>query len=153
WPNRVTANLAPAEYHAMRAVSASGAWTLAEDCPAKFLWRSPWNPLWEGENKPDFDLGTAAHLAVLEPDQFAARTQLIEAADYRGGKAREQRDAARTGGKVPLLLWQHDVVRAIAGSLQTHPVAGRAFTEGQPEVSLTWRDAATRVPCKARVDW
>ena len=34
-------------YHAMRALSASGAWLLAEECPAKFLWRSPWNPLFE----------------------------------------------------------------------------------------------------------
>ena len=48
-------------YHAMRALSASGAWLLAEECPAKFLWRSPWNPLYVPEAKTDFDIGVAAH--------------------------------------------------------------------------------------------
>jgi hypothetical protein len=45
------------EYHAMRALSASGAWLLAEECGAKFLWRSPWNPLYVPEAKTDFDIG------------------------------------------------------------------------------------------------
>src|SRR5437016_703540 len=61
-PTCLSADILPSDYHAMRALSASGAWILAEDCPAKFLWRSPWNPLWEGEDKSEFDLGTAAHL-------------------------------------------------------------------------------------------
>src|SRR5207237_1068569 len=134
-------------------LSASGAWILAEDCPAKFLWRSPWNPLWEGEEKSEFDLGTAAHLAVLEADQFSARTCLVDAADYRTNKARELRDQARAEGKVPLLFWQHDVVRAIAGSIRAHPIAREAFANGIPEATLTWRDAETGLPCKARVDW
>src|SRR5262249_49346223 len=120
WSARMIIDVPASEYHGMRALSASGAWSLAEDCPAKFLWRSPWNPLWEGNDSPDFDLGTAAHLAVLEPDQFAARTQLIDAADYRTNRARESRDQARVEGKVPLLIWQHDIVRAIAGSIRAH---------------------------------
>jgi len=153
WPTLSVPDLSAAEYHARKALSASGAWILAEDCPAKFLWKSPWNPLWEAEHKPDFDLGTAAHLAVLEPDQFSARSQLIEAADYRTNKAREQRDRAREEGRVPLLIWQCDIVRAIAGSIRAHPIAGQAFKDGQPEVTLTWRDVPTGVPCKARVDW
>jgi hypothetical protein len=109
WPARIITDLPAAEYHAMRALSASGAWLLAEDCPAKFLWKSPWNSLWQGEERNEFDLGTAAHLAVLEADQFAARTALINAPDYRSGSARELRDRAREEGRVPLLHWQHDV--------------------------------------------
>src|ERR1041384_8596587 len=83
------------EYHQMRALSASGAWLLAEECAAKFLWRSPWNPLYEPEAKTEFDIGVAAHLAVLEPDRQADNIVLIEAGDYRTTKAREARDAAR----------------------------------------------------------
>ena len=153
WRTRMLTDLPAAEYHAMKALSASGAWLLAEDCPAKFLWRSPWNPLWQGEDKGEFDLGTAAHLAVLEPEVFAARTQLVDALDYRTSRARQLRDQARAEGKVPLLIWQHDIVRAIAGSIRAHPIAASAFIGGLPEVTLTWRDAATGVPCKARVDW
>src|SRR6266851_4137210 len=104
WPNRVI-DFPAAEYRAMRALSASDAWTLAEDCPAKFLWRSPWNPLWQAEDKSEFDIGSAAHLAVLEAHEFAARTELVEEPDYRTNKARETREMARAEGKVPLLPW------------------------------------------------
>src|ERR1043166_1824183 len=100
---RRISGLPAVEYHGMRALSASGAWLLAEECPAKFLWRSPWNPLFEPEAGTDFDIGVAAHLAVLEPQRQSDSIVLIEAGDYRTTKAREARDAARGAGKVPLL--------------------------------------------------
>src|SRR3954453_13566727 len=83
------------DYHAMRALSASGAWLLAEECAAKFLWRSPWNPLYVPEAKTEFDIGVAAHLAVLEPERQADSIVVIEAGDYRTTRARDGRDAAR----------------------------------------------------------
>ena len=145
--------LSAVDYHAMRALSASGAWLLSEECPAKFLWRSPWNPLYVPEAKTDFDIGVAAHLAVLEPKRQADSIVLIEAADYRTTRAREARDIARAEGKVPLLPWQFDIVRAIAGSIQAHPIAVAAFRHGAAEVTLTWQDPETGVPCKARPDY
>src|SRR5436305_9502665 len=141
------------DYHAMRALSASGAWLLAEECAAKFLWRSPWNPLYELEAKTDFDIGVAAHLAVLEPERQADSIVLIEAGDYRTTKAREVRDAARAAGLVPLLPYQVDIVRAIAGSIRAHPIASEAFRGGEAEVTLIWSDPETGVPCKARPDY
>jgi len=90
--------LPAAEYHAIRALSASGAWLLAEECAAKFLWRSPWNPLYVPEERTDFDIGVAAHLAVLEPERQAQGIVVIDrrhhdamnvargtATDYFGG--------------------------------------------------------------------
>jgi hypothetical protein len=153
WQHRLITEFPAAEYHAMKALSASGAWLLAEDCPAKFLWRGPWNPIWQAEDKSEFDIGCAAHLAVLEPNEFATRTKLLDEADYRTNRARETREMARAEGKVPLLSWQLDIVRAIAGSIRAHPIAAEAFTGGQPEVTMTWRDKGTGIPCKARVDW
>src|SRR5205085_7761223 len=141
------------DYHAMRALSASGAWLLVEECAAKFLWRSPWNPLYEPEAKTDFDIGVAAHLAVLEPERQADSIVLIEAGDYRTTKAREARDAARAGGKVPLLPYQVDIVRAIAGSIRAHPIASEAFRGGEAELALIWSDCDTGIPCKARPDY
>jgi hypothetical protein len=141
------------DYHAMRALSASGAWLLAEECAGKFLWRSPWNPLYEPETRSEFDIGVAAHLAVLEPQLQADRIVLIEAGDYRSLRARDARDAARAQGKVPLLPHQLDIVRAIAGSIRAHPIAAAAFVGGEAEVTLTWDDPGTGVPCKARPDF
>src|SRR3981189_2264883 len=91
------------DYNETRALSAPGAWLLSEECAAKFLWRSPWNPLYEPEAKSEFDIGVAAHLAVLEPSRQADSIVLIEAGDYRTTKAREARDAARAAGLGPLL--------------------------------------------------
>jgi len=151
-PGRLS-GLPAVDYHAIRALSASGAWLLAQECAAKFLWRSPWNPLYEPEAKTDFDLGVAAHLAVLEPQDQTDSVVLIEAGDYRTTKARESRDAARAAGKVPLLPYQFDIVRAIAGSIRTHPIASLGFSGGEAEVTLTWQDTPTGIPCKARPDY
>src|SRR5881227_1403833 len=150
---RRISGLPAVEYHATRALSASGAWLLAEECAAKFLWRSPWNPLYVPEAQTDFDIGVATHLAVLEPERQADNIMLIEAGDYRTTKAREARDAARASGKVPLLPYQVDIVRAIAGSIRAHPIASEAFRGGEAEVTLTWQHSETGIPCKARPDY
>src|SRR3954452_21108297 len=98
---RRISGLSAGEYHATRALSASGAWLLAEECAAKFLWRSPWNPLYQPEAKTEFDIGVAAHLAVLEPQRQAEAIVMIEAGDYRTrrrlnpGELRERREVAR----------------------------------------------------------
>ena len=65
-PRRIS-GLPAVEYHAMRGLSASGAWLLAEECAAKFLWRSPWNPLYVPEAKSEFDIGVAAHWPCSNP--------------------------------------------------------------------------------------
>jgi len=145
--------LPAADYHAMKAISASTAWCLSEECPALALWRSPWNPDWQPPETAEFDLGIAAHLAALEPKQLEHRTVSIDAADYRTTKARELRDAARQDGKVPLLPWQMDIISAMAASLKAHPIASHAFRNGDAEVTMTWTDPVTRIRCKARVDY
>jgi hypothetical protein len=152
-PGRCISGLPAVDYHALRALSASGAWLLAEECAAKFLWRSPWNPLYMPEAKTEFDLGVAAHLAVLEPQHQADSVVLIEAGDYRSSRARDARDAARAQGKVPLLPYQLDIISAIAGSIRTHPIAAEAFNGGDAEVTLTWHDPTTGIACKARPDY
>lgn len=154
WPTDAALDMPAEDYHRTKALSASGAWTLAEDCPAKFLWQSPWNPLWQPAAKTEFDIGSGAHLAVLEPARFAAATVIVDADNYRSHRAQEARDDARAAGKVPLLPHQLDIVQAIRGSILAHPIAAQAFADGgDPEVSLFWRDAGTDVPCKLRVDW
>src|ERR1043166_9629414 len=149
---RRISGLRSVDYHAMRSLSAFGAWLLTEECEAKFLWRSPWNPLHQPEERTDFDIGVAAHLAVLEPERQAQSIVVIEAGDYRTSSAREARDAARADGKVPLLPYQYDIVGAVAGSIRAHPIASQAFHGGEAEVTLIWHDRGTGVPCKARPD-
>src|SRR5262249_22187213 len=110
-------------------------------------------PLYVPEHKVEFDIGVAAHLAVLEPQRQLDSVVLIDAGDYRTTKAREARDVARAEGKVPLLHYQYDIVRAIAGSIRAHPIAAEAFAGGEVEVTLIWHDPETGAPCRARPDY
>ncbi len=141
------------EYHDLPALSASGAWTIVQACPLKYWWNSPMNPVYTPKHNRAFDFGTAAHLAVLEPAQFAARTLIIDAPDYRTNLAKERRDAAYLAGKTPVLADQVDAVLRVRKAIHEHPVAGNAFCDGRAEQSFTWRDPETGLACKARGDW
>src|SRR4030065_2301657 len=58
----------------------------------------------EEEADPKFDIGTAAHALLLEGPEGI---QIIDATDYKSGKARDDRGAAREAGKTPLLTHQY----------------------------------------------
>lgn len=143
----------PAEdYHAIKALSAGMAITLVEECPLRAWLASPFNPGLTREHTVEFTIGTAAHLAVLEPELLDERVVVHSFDDYRTKEARDIRDAAWAVGKMPLKPAEWDVVRDMAAALDpaTSP-AGRLFTGGHSEVSLTWE--WDRVPCKARPDY
>ena len=70
--------------------------------------------------------------------------------------AKQERDEARTAGKVPILQCQwgavQGMVAAARAQLAQHKEASNAFTAGKPEQSLVWRED-NGVWCRARVDW
>lgn len=138
-----------AEYHAIKALSASGVVTLIEECPWKFWQSSPWNPGFVPENKAHFDIGTAAHLAVLEPEQYDDRVQRVPYKDYRTAKAQELRDAAYEVGKIPIKDDDHAMIGQLAGAIFEQ--AGSYFDGGEAEVTLTWDWDG--ILCKARPDY
>ncbi|MFL5913907.1 MAG: PD-(D/E)XK nuclease-like domain-containing protein [Gaiellaceae bacterium] len=137
------------EYTRHPALSASGAKTLVQPGgPARYAY--------ERDNgrppKDAYDLGTAAHNAVLGvgPD-LAVLTFL----DWRTKEARQAREEARAAGRVPLLVDDAQRVADMAAALQQHPIASRLLhpDTGEPEVSLFWRDPEHDVDRRARVDW
>ncbi|MFF3730436.1 PD-(D/E)XK nuclease-like domain-containing protein [Streptomyces sp. NPDC002476] len=137
-------------YHADRwSLSSSGARKLlAPSCPALFRYEQdhPQPP------KRTFDMGNAAHRLVLGdgPDLVA-----VEADDWRTKAAREERDAIRADGGVPLLAAEYDQVQAMADAIRRHPVASALFApdSGRPEVSVFWTDGPTGITRRARFDW
>lgn len=58
-----------------------------------------------------------------------------------------------TGGRVALPPAQWDMAQAIMAAVAGHERAGRALQGGVAEETLVWRDAATGVLCKARLDY
>lgn len=141
----------PAEmYHAIKALSASGAWALTYKCPALFWHDSPWNDDRPPEKNPVFDIGTAAHLAILEPSLLADRVAIVDAADWRTNAAKDARDLAYRSGLVPLLLADWRLVETMATVLRSDRRAAELLEGADTEVSFYWEDGP--VDCKARAD-
>jgi hypothetical protein len=139
------------DYQALKALSAGGIHTLIEECPARFFYGSPWNPARVAENKVEFDIGTALHLAVLEPHEFAERVVLIEHDDYRTKEARDLRDGAWIAGKTPLKPKEYIIVRNMAEAIAARADIAPLFTGGDAEITLSWDWDG--VSCKARPDY
>lgn len=91
-------------------LSASLIKVLLTESPRK-AWHShpKLNPDFRVEHESKFDLGTCAHAVLLEND--ASKICIVKADDWRTKVAKEQRDAARTAGKTPLLERHYDDVR------------------------------------------
>ena len=133
-------------YHANPALSSTGARILVSECPAEFIGQVR-------EEKREFDIGNAAHLLILQPDEFEQRIWRISFDDYRKDAAQEERDAARAGNRIPLLPKEVAQVEAMRTAVFSHPIARLAFRDGQAEQSLFWIDPEFGIPCRTRPDW
>ena len=146
-----------AAYHAdpcpAPSLSSSIARLLCESSPAHAREAHPrLNPQCVEEEAEHFDIGTAAHAILLEG---SAAVTVIDAKDWRTNDAKAQRDAARTAGKIPLLvkIWAdvQAMVTAARAQLDAHHDGRAMFTVGAPEQTLIWREED--VWCRARLDW
>lgn len=110
------------------------------------------NPDYQPTQSERFDIGNAAHSFMLrDPKCF----EIVNADAWTTKAAREQRDAARLNGKIPLLVDQYErVVEMVAAArvqLDRHIDARAAFTNGRPEASIIWEESG--VWFRARLDW
>ena len=139
------------EYHAIKALSAGMIWTMDSECPLKAWLASPWNETRRAVNAGHFDIGTAAHLAVLEPELLRNRVVTHEFDTYHTKESRAIRDDAYAVGMTPLKPAEWVTVQGIQDAVAVHPIAPTLFQNGMAEVSLTWEwDGMT---CKARPDF
>lgn len=145
---RVLANLPHDEYLALDALSSSGAKDILRS-PAFYRWRKD-HP---SEPTPSMVLGTALHMAVLEPERFE-RTVVVDPGFDRRTKPGKA-DAEQWASNLPpeaLILQapQMELVRGMQGAIEHHPYAARLLDDIQPELSILWD--ADGVQCKARLD-
>jgi len=149
-----------AEYHAdpcpTPSLSSSGAYTLANECPATFQHERS-----AAIYKRAFDIGTASHLMTLEPNLFEGHIVIVRgqtkdgkpSEGYTSQDAKDQRDAAYEAGKTPLLPKEAELVRAMRDVLLTDPIGRHAFRDGKAEQSIFWRDQEFGIWCRSRPDW
>lgn len=105
------------------------------------------------EDKAAFDLGTVAHALLLEG---ANRACSIDAEDWRTKAAKEDRDAARAAGFIPMLPSQYAAAMAMNEAARDYIAScvGQvrdAFERGKPEQTLIWYEPAG-IWCRARLD-
>ena len=122
------------------------------------LRRSPRHLQWllshPKEPTPAMRLGTAFHVATLEPEVFAKEwvrnTEL-------SGRTKEGREA-----KAELMLeYEHhkilkpadyDTVQNMTESVMAHPLASAMLEGTDKEVAAYWTDPKSGIECKARID-
>jgi len=110
------------------------------------------NPDLEQSEESKFDIGKAAHAALLEGID---NVRVIEADDWRTKDAKQQRDEARASGKIPLLRRHFTelsiMVETARRFIATNPILSKAFASGQPEQTMLWKEG--NVWCRAMIDW
>ena len=146
-----------AEYHANPALGHSGAVVLMERCPAHYAYA-----LTQPEaQKREFDIGTAVHNYVLEPEHFTSRLVIVRgvtkdgraSAGYASQAAKDQRDHAYNNGMTPLLPEEHVGVIQMGQSVLCHPLAGPLLKGGISERTFLWEDEEFQIARKCRPDY
>lgn len=133
-------------------MSASMAVEIESSCPRK-LWHDCYlNPNFERQQKLDFDLGTAAHLALLEPHDWDNAIAVIEANDYKTNAAQAARRDAYAAGKTPLLPKHVDKITGLRDACLADEDTREFFETGIAEQTVVARDPKTGIWSKARPD-
>ncbi len=150
------------EYHKAFAVGSTSLRTLINQSPAHYLHNRE-NPT---EPTPAQKLGTAIHLAALEPHTFKANTLVEPVFEGRTKKGeittnpnatevKDKRDKwyMENHGKHIVSQEQFDCVQGILNSLSKHKQASKLVAAGAAEESYFWKDPETGIFCKARPDF
>jgi len=135
-------------YQSRKALSAGMAWKIVNECPLLAWHESPFNPDYQTRHALEFDIGEAAHLAILEPEELRRRCEVVPADNYHTKAAKELRDLLYEQGKVPLLRKHCELVYKIGQAIESQC---DLFRDGTAEATYTWQWEG--VPCKARVDY
>ena len=139
-------NMPASIYHSTRALSKSGLDQFRKS-PAHF--RAWQDGITKNESSPALEFGTAVHMAILEPELFAA-TYTVFAGDRRTKDGKAAYEAVIASGKTPLNQEQWDNITGAAAAVHAHPAAAPLLNGIQTEVSCF--DNWMGVKVKARID-
>ena len=139
-------NMPAAVYHGTKALSKSGLDQFRKS-PAHF--RAWQDGITKNESSPALEFGTAVHMAILEPELFAA-TYTVFSGDRRNKDGKAAYEAVIASGKTPLNQEQWDNITGAAAAVHAHPAAAPLLNGIQTEVSCF--DNWMGVKVKARID-
>lgn len=138
------------EYREREEISRSELWTLYSKTPYHFLYERE-NP----DEKESLALleGSAAHKAVLEPDDFDAEFAVMPQCDRRTKEGKEiyANFLTESEGKAVLTADSYQKISEMAEAIKKNPLAVK-FLTGVHESSYFWTDSDTGEKCKVRPD-
>lgn len=138
--------MAAADYHASRSLSKSGLDQFRKS-PAHF--RAWQDGDAKQESTPAMEFGTAAHMAVLEPELFIQKYKPFNG-DKRTKEGKAIWQAILDSGHTPLAAETWDSINCLAASVHAHPAAAQLIHRIEPETS--WFDNWNGIEVKARLD-
>ncbi|TXF11147.1 PD-(D/E)XK nuclease-like domain-containing protein [Pelomicrobium methylotrophicum] len=138
------------QYHANQAVGHSGLVRIMRS-PAHYR-EYVTNP---PEPTPAMQLGTAFHVALLEPDRLGETFVVAPKFDRRTKEGRQAAEAweAEHAGKTALTAEQMNAIEQMVASVKQHAGAAGLLANGMAEMSGFWSDPETGIECKCRPDW
>ena len=135
------------EYHAIDAVSNSLiTQILRSPAHARAYLTTPREPT------KAMEFGTAFHAAILEPEKFAAQYAVFDG-DRRTKDGKAEYERLTPAGIKLLSADDMATIQGMMSSVHSHVAAAELLREGEAELSVTWTDDATGLPCKCRPDW
>jgi hypothetical protein len=139
------------EYHQQAALNKSGLVQLSKS-PAHFY---EWYHAADEEPTRAMVLGTAIHLAVLEPDKYDRSIIIAPQVDKRTKAGKQEWASFKKRAKGKIIINQ-DEASAIAGmkeSVYNNTAAYDLLLEGVSEQSIFFKDPVHSFLCKVRPDW
>ncbi|SET60171.1 PD-(D/E)XK nuclease-like domain-containing protein [Thorsellia anophelis] len=147
-------NLSNEEYHSSEGISKSQLDLIAVS-PSVYLWNKK-APV-DTDRLKAFDMGTALHCLLLEPDEFESRFVFAPKVN-RMTKAGRQEEAEfikehQQAGITIMTDEEYKKLMLMRDSVFAHPVAKKLLeAQGHSERSIYWQDEETGETCRARFD-
>lgn len=151
-------NLSNEYYHASKGISNSQMeYLLPPHCP-KMFWYQHLSGNVEKKESSSFDIGTAVHTLVFEPNEFKKRFHTVHEIPKRGtnlGKAAYEAMQREAGNRIVLEFEDTDMIYTMAENIKSHAMwkAVKGNTHGCIEDSLAWFDNDYGVLLRSRPDF
>ena len=138
------------EYNEAPGIRRSDLWKIRES-PEKFLWATTH----ETEPSPAMLFGAAAHMMVLEPDEWVSNYAIAPVVDKRtkAGKEEWERFIAENDGLTIIARDDFDTMYAMREAIRGCKLADTLLNcSGDTELPIFWTDKDTGEQCKVKLD-
>ncbi len=151
-------NLSNEHYHASKGLSNSSMeFLLPPYCP-KMYWYQKLSGKVKHKSSAAFDLGTAVHTLVFEPQEFARRFYCVQEVPKKNttiGKAAFKSMVQTAGGRAILNKADQDTAYWMAGNITSHSMwkSVKGDLSGCIEDSIAWVDPESGILLRSRPDF